>query len=108
VTELALGQLQPVGGGAARTLWSFTSSASLAEILCDDTFLGRHFAHSVVVGDQVLFSCGSNGTQVHGTLAVVGVWPGSGESSGAGRVTVELLCTTGRFRTPAAKLAAVS
>jgi hypothetical protein len=99
VTELALGQLQPAGAGAARTVWSFNTTQPLVDIL-EPGFLGRHYARSVVEGDMVMFSCGGNGHRTHGIAVVIGAWPGAGESSGAGAVVLQLLCSNGSLRGP--------
>jgi hypothetical protein len=106
VTELPLGQLQPANGGSSRTTWSFNTTQPLVDIL-EPSFLGRHYAGSVLEGDMILFSCGGNGTRTHGIAVVTLAIPGAGESSGAGVVMLQLLCSNGSVRGPT-KLKAVS
>jgi hypothetical protein len=102
MSDLPLGDLQQVGAGAPRTMWSFDTTAALVDVL-EPSFLGRRYAHSVIEGDLVAFSCGStvDGNRVHGLAVVVLALPGAGESSGDGRVILELLCTNSRSRAPA-------
>ena len=102
VVELGVGDAvtQQVGGGAPRSLWSFDTAAPLVDLVDHPSFLGRHYARSVLEGDLVAFSCGATGSRVHGIAVVTGVCLGAGESSGDGRVSLQVMCINGPSRAP--------